>query len=119
MKSNCYTFIISAFTIFVISCTMQIKANKPIMSSISLANIEMLTTNENPNCGDCNVAGGSGANSCSCTGGTVSVDTPIGGIGGGGAACDVSVNPGYYACCYKDAKGFCRCPSCKEPANNH
>lgn len=115
-KQNFCTVVICAFTFFVVVCTLQIKASRMLPSDISLNDIEVLSSNETGlDCSNCNVAGGPGGASCSCTGGTVSVDTPIGGIGGGGAACEVSVFPGYYACCYKDSQGFCRCPSCENP----
>lgn len=115
-KQNCCTAVIGVFTFLVVVCTLQTKASRIISSDISLNDIETLSSDESePGCNNCSVAGGLGGATCSCTGGTVSIDTPIGGIGGGGASCSITVFPGYYACCYKDDKGFCRCPSCKDP----
>lgn len=110
-KQNYCTVVICMFTFLVIVCTLQTRANRIISSDISLNEIEILSSNESGlDCSSCNVSGGKGAASCACTGGSITV----GGVGGGGASCDVSVFPGYYACCYKDAKGICRCPSCKD-----
>ena len=61
-------------------------------------------------CLDCNKSGGPGSTSCTCTSGSV----VVGGNGGGGENCSVTVRDGYYACCRKDQQGLCNCPSCKE-----
>lgn len=117
-KLDFCTTVICIFTFFVVVSTLQTKANRMVLSDVSLNDVETLSSDEaGLDCSNCNVAGGKGAISCSCTGGTISVDTPIGGIGGGGASCDVTVSDGYYACCYKDANGFCRCPSCEKLTN--
>lgn len=60
-------------------------------------------------CGDCNIAGGPGANSCACTAESFSIfgDTYQ------GKSCTVSTFPGYYSCCRKDANGLCKCPACE------
>lgn len=106
-EQNFCTVVICAFTFFVVVCTLQIKASRMLPSDISLNDIEVLSSNETGlDCSNCNVAGGPGGASCSCTGGTVSVDTPIGGIGGGGAACEVSVFPGYSLVAIRIRKGF-------------
>lgn len=60
-------------------------------------------------CDNCNKGGGIGSASCGCT----SSNVTVGGSGGGGDSCSVSVNDGYYACCRKTQEGVCFCPSCK------
>lgn len=94
-------------TIVIVNQSLLANNNYVNPLNIDLSDVEMLSS---PECNDCNVSGGKGAISCSCTGGTIS--TPP--IGGGGAACDVTVGSGYFACCYKDKNGICKCPSCPD-----
>ena len=82
------------------------KEHKPT-SQLLFSRVEALADPE------CNKAGGPGATSCSCQSGTVSGGTGGSSIGGGGDSCSVTVGTGYYACCYKDSYGLCRCVSKK------
>ncbi|MCF2660384.1 hypothetical protein JQM83_14490 [Parabacteroides distasonis] len=66
------------------------------------------TGNTPTGCDDCNLAGGAGATSCSCTTGSISAL----GISATGKGCDVSTGSGYYSCCRVTMNGACKCPSC-------
>ena len=105
MKNNLFSVFMLLATIVIVNQSLLGSNNYVNPQDIDLSAIEMLSSTE---CNDCNVGGGKGAVSCSCTGGTISIPP----ISGGGAACDVSVGSGYFACCYKDKHGICRCPSC-------
>lgn len=114
------TIIFMLFTFSILESSVKVHRQYYNKNRVVFGRIESLTSGENGSssslsCLDCNVAGGRGAISCACQGGTVGVEIPIigGGISGGGASCEVEVGDGYFACCYKDSYGLCRCPSCK------
>lgn len=113
-----YVIIIWLLTLPVLVCTVRIRTRIIGSNRCDFIKVESLTLGENGSttlsCLDCNVAGGRGAVSCACTGGSIGVEIPVigGGISGGGASCEVTVGNGYFACCYKDSNGLCRCPSC-------
>ena len=80
-----YVIIIWLLTLPVLVCTVRIRTRIIGSNRCDFIKVESLTLGENGSttlsCLDCNVAGGRGAVSCACTGGSIGVEIPV--IGGG------------------------------------